>query len=73
MSTCDPATCHGWAAVWCMICGVIAPCARVDCPSCGQHPEIHAEANERRARKLAWRADGTVMSAVALKPKSVEL
>lgn len=48
--------CHGWSAVYCAGCGTVAPCARVDCSSCGQHPEILREATERRARNAAWSA-----------------
>jgi len=51
-------TCHGWSVVSCAGCGVVAPCARKDCSSCGQHPEILQEARERRTRKEKWVADG---------------
>lgn len=46
--------CHGWATTSCEGCGVVAPCARPDCPSCGAHPEILQEARERRDRKRRW-------------------
>lgn len=50
--------CHGWATVGCEGCGVVAPCTRKDCRSCGKHPEILQEATERRTRKVAWVAKG---------------
>lgn len=52
--------CHGWSCVSCAgpNCGIVAPCARPDCPSCGEHPEILQEATERRARKVLWAAEG---------------
>jgi hypothetical protein len=50
--------CHGWSVVSCLACGVVAPCAREDCPSCGESPEILQEATERRARKERWAAKG---------------
>lgn len=48
------AECHGWSSVWCAGCGTVAPCARQDCPSCGEHPELLKEAQDRRARKVEW-------------------
>jgi hypothetical protein len=50
--------CHGWSCVSCAGCGIIAPCAREDCPSCGQDPEILREATARRAREVALAANG---------------
>ncbi len=51
-----PERCHGWSVVSCAgpNCGLVAPCARQDCPSCGEHPEILQEAIERRERKIKW-------------------
>lgn len=54
----DAGRCHGWACVFCAGCGVVAPCAREDCPSCGQHPEVLQEATERRVRKVALVGEG---------------
>lgn len=59
MSACASAgRCHGWSAVSCAVCGVVAPCARDDCQSCGEYPETLQEATERRARKVQWASQG---------------
>jgi hypothetical protein len=58
-SACELADrCHGWSCVSCAACGVVAPCARPDCPSCGQQSGTLREASERRARKVRWASEG---------------
>jgi hypothetical protein len=72
MAACPNAgRCHGWSCVCCAACGVVAPCAREDCPSCGEHPEILQEATERRTRKVQWVAEGADIRLPALPAKEV--
>jgi hypothetical protein len=42
-------SCHGWSCTFCAACGTVTPCARPDCESCGEHPEMLEEATRRRA------------------------
>ena len=46
--------CHGYSVAFCSGCGVVAPCARADCPSCAEYPETLEEARKWRRLKRRW-------------------